>query len=157
MSAGVMMMLGAVVFSVNTTSYDQIIRKKLFNWNAQTVIGRQPVYQYLGHGKKHITLSGKVFPGQYGDRAQLMILEQSAGLGLPMPLFTGFGLSLGAWCIVRYDETDTHMIDTGDPRQIAFTVELEQYAGLADYLTEMASDYLKGSVGLVQDFIGFLP
>lgn len=156
MSVGVMMLLGGVVFSVNSTSYDQITRAASFNWAPQNVIGRQPVYQYLGHGEKTITLQGRVFPGQYGDRTQLLILEQSAGLGLPLPLFTGGGLSLGAWCITGYTEDETQLMDTGDAQSISFTVDLVQYAGLADYLTGLASDYIK-SVDLVGDFLDFLP
>lgn len=157
MNVGVLLILGGLVFSVNTTGYDQLTRRARFNWASQTVIGRQPVYQYLGHGENTIELEGRVFPGQHGSPLSLRIFEQAAGLGLPMPLFSGGGLSLGAWCVSDYRETGTFLLDNGNPRVITFTLSLVQYAGLADYLTEQAGNTLKSSADLVQDFIRFLP
>lgn len=142
----IMMILGATVFSVNGNTYDKLTRSASFNWSSQTVIGRQPVYQYLGHGENTINIEGKIYPGQYGSRLELMILEQSAGLGIPMPFFSSSGLSLGAWCITSFKEVDTCFMDTGDPRSIDFTIGLVQYASLADYLTEAAGNLLKSSV-----------
>lgn len=152
---GVMMMLGAVIFSVNDTTYDNLKKELNFRWARQDVVGTQPVYQYLGHGEKRITLNGFIYPGQYGNRDQLNILEQSAGLGIPMPLYTGGGFTLGAWCITKVDETDSRLMDTGDPQFITFSVSLVQYAGLADYLTELAGNYLKDQ-DWVQDALGFI-
>ncbi|WP_252180214.1 phage tail protein [Endozoicomonas sp. 4G] len=142
----IMMILGATVFSVNGNTYDKLTKSTNFSWASQTVIGRQPVYQYLGHGENTINIEGKIYPGQYGSRLELMILEQSAGLGIPMPFFCSSGLSLGAWCITSFKEVDTCFMDTGDPRSIDFTIGLVQYASLADYLTEVAGNLLKSSV-----------
>ncbi len=142
MGIGVMMMLGSTIFSVNTTTYNQLVETANFNWQSQAVIGRQPVYQYLGHGEKTISLTGQIYPGQFGSRRQLIVLKQSAGLGLPLPLFTGDGLTLGAWCVKKFTETNSELIDNGEPRKIDFTLELVQYAGLADFLTQKASNYI---------------
>ncbi len=147
MSVGVMMMLDPVLFSVNSTSYNELERVSGFTWKSQPVIGRQPVYQFLGHGEKTITLRGRIYPGQYGSRSKLLLLEQSAGFGIPLPLFGGGGLTFGVWCITEYSENDTRLVDNGDPRQIDFTVKLVQYAGLADFLTGLASNYIKTGLG----------
>jgi phage protein U len=150
-----MLLFGPVLFSVNTVSYDQIVRTARFNWSAQSVIGRQPVYQYLGYGERAITLEGVIYPGRYGELSHLMLLEQTAGLGLPMPLFSVYGYTLGAWCVTSYQETGTELMDNGQPRKINFTVSLLQYASLLDYLTEYASDYLKGT-GAVGSYMDIL-
>ena len=137
-----MMMLGVIRFTVEGTGYDQLKRTANFSWPSQSVIGKQPVYQYLGHGEKTITLTGTIYPGQYGDRSDLQQMEAQAGLGLPLPLITGNGFALGLWCIKSITQDETLIIDNGDPRHIKFTLELVQYAGLAD----LATDYLGGMV-----------
>ena len=153
MNIGIMMLLGGAVFSVNTTTYDRITRAARFQWQSIQVIGRRPVYQYLGHGENSITMNGRVYPGQYGSRAQLLILEKSAGLGIPMPLFTGGGLTLGAWCITAYSEIEGEPLQSGSSRRIDFTVELVQYASLFDFLVEQASAYIKSGSDIVKDFV----
>lgn len=133
---GVMLLLGGAVFSVNTTTYDQITRSVEWQWQALPVIGKKPVYQYVGGGEQSISVTGCIYPGQYGSRAQLMVLEQAAGLGVPIPLFSGLGYDLGLWCINRYSEVEGLPFYNGCPQKIEFTIDLVKYAGLLDYLTQ---------------------
>lgn len=149
----VMMLLGATVFSVNTNTYSSMTKAAAWQWQSLQVIGKNPRYQYLGKGENTISISGVVYPGQYGSRAQLLLLEQAASLGAPLPMFSGAGVELGAWCVKSYSETQTELFDNGLPRKIEFTLDLVQYASLRDFLAEQAQPYLQPGINIVQDFV----
>lgn len=149
----VMMLLGTTVFSVNTTTYNSITRSAVWQWQALSVIGKNPRYQYLGQGENTIAIHGLVYPGQYGSKSQLLLLEQAAGLGMPLPMFSGSGLELGAWCVQGFSETRTELFDNGQPRKIEFSLDLVQYASLTDFLAEQAKPYLQPGVDVVQNFV----
>lgn len=147
------MLLGTTVFSVNTTTYNSITRAAAWQWQALSVIGKSPCYQYLGKGEITININGVVYPGQYGSKTQLLLLEQAAGLGVPLPMFSGAGVELGAWCVKSFSETRSELFDNGQPRKIEFTLDLVQYAGLKEFLAEQAQPYLQPGVNVVQNFV----
>ena len=149
----VMMLLGTTVFSVNTTTYNSITRSYSWQWQSLSIIGKKPHYQYVGQGENTLNISGVVYPGQYGSKTQLLLLEQAANLGVPLPMFSGAGVELGAWCVKEFSETRTELFDDGQPRKIEFTLDLVQYASLKEFLAKQVQPYLQPGVDVVQNFI----
>ena len=131
-----MMLLGPVVFSVETSAYEQLQRNTQYDWGSQGRLGHRalkhlgiggPAYQYIGPGDETISLNGTMFPQYNGGPLRVSLMRLTAGLGIAMPLVDGDGFFHGRWLIENVQETKSVFFDNGNARKIDFSLSLKRY------------------------------
>ena len=66
---------------------------------------------------------GELEPGN----GQIEALRSEAAAGQPLQLVTGTGQVLGAWVVERIEETQRVFLAAGQPRSVAFRLDLAAY------------------------------
>ena len=131
-----MMTLGPIVFSVETSAYEQLQRNTQYQWASQGRLGHPffkhlgiggPAYQYVGPGEESINLNGTLFPQYKGAPGHISLMRLSAGLGVALPLIDGNGFIYGRWLIESIQETKSVFFSDGNPRKIDFSLSLKRY------------------------------
>ena len=131
-----MMLLGPVNFSIDTSAYEQLQRSSQYDWATQGRLGHPqlkhlgiggPAHQYIGPGEESISLNGTIYPQYKGGTRQLSLIRLTAGLGIAMPLVDGNGFVYGRWIIENLQETRSVFFADGVPRKIEFTLSLKRY------------------------------
>ena len=131
-----MMLLGPVSFSVETSAYEQLQRSTQYQWASQNRLGHPllkhlgiggPAHQYIGPGEESINLNGTVFPQYKGGPLHISLMRLSAGLGVALPLIDGNGFIYGRWLIESVQETNSVLFSDGNPRKIDFSLSLKRY------------------------------
>lgn len=127
MAASNMLALGPYRFSLDTAAYQDLLRTTAYRWPLQQRLGRPPARQFVGVGDDRVTLSGTIYPHYRGGLGQIDEMRASAAAGEPLQLVTGAGRVLGAWVIETVEETQQLFLATGEPRRVAFRLELAAY------------------------------
>ena len=131
-----MMLLGTIIFSVETSAYEQLQRSTQYQWASQSRLGHPvlkhlgiggPAHQYIGPGEDTINLNGTIYPQYKGGPLQLSLIRLSAGLGVALPLIDGYGFIYGRWLIESVQETNSVLFSDGIPRKIDFSLSLKRY------------------------------
>ena len=130
------MLLGPVLFSVDTSAYEQLQRSTQYQWASQSRLGHPvlkrmgiggPAYQFIGPGDESISLNGTIFPQYKGGPLHVSLMRLTAGLGIPLPLIDGNGLIYGFWIIESVQQTNSVFFSDGNPRKIDFSLTLKRY------------------------------
>lgn len=114
-------------FNLDTAAFDALRRTSQYRWAAQERLTRRAAMQSVGIGEDRLTISGAIFPAYRGGLGQVEALREIAARQYPVTLTTGYGVVLGAWCVVRIEEEQAALIAGGAPRQQKFTVEFMRY------------------------------
>jgi uncharacterized protein len=121
------------MFSINTRSFENLMRKVEYRWPKIDRLGRRPARQWIGVGDDRITLKGVVFPNldvglglPVGTR-QIEQMRQLAEQGSPYDLITGTGQNLGKWVITDISETQHDPHPDGQPRKQEYDMDLGFY------------------------------
>ncbi|RUQ75234.1 phage tail protein [Azospirillum doebereinerae] len=122
-----MLGLGDFRFEVGTAAYQAMQRNQLFRWAKQDRIGRLPALQFTGPDLQTVTLNGVIFPAFSGGLGQIPAMREMAARGEPLELVAGTGAVLGLWCILKVEEKQGEFLGDGRPRQVDFTLELQEY------------------------------
>ncbi|WP_428243412.1 phage tail protein [Gynuella sp.] len=131
-----MMLLGPVVFSIDTGAYEKLQHSTSYQWASQTRLGHPffkhlgvggPARQYIGPGDDSISLNGTIYPQYKGGIRQLSLVRLTAGIGVAMPLLDGNGFVYGRWIIENVQETKSVFFADGIPKKIEFSVSLKRY------------------------------
>ncbi|MDE1465794.1 phage tail protein [Spartinivicinus poritis] len=109
--------LGDFIFSIKTASYQKLRQQWQFKWVSQHIIGGYPQQQYTGETARTMTLTGIMYPGQYGSRDSLLHMVELAGTGD----------ILGYWCITQVSENGAYPDKQGQCRKIEFSVSITYY------------------------------
>ena len=127
------MNLGSIVFSISTRSFEELQRKCEYRWATMERLGRRPAKQWIGVGTDDITISGVVFPlletgtSSVVGIGQIEEMRKLAEEGNPQDLVDGMGKILGRFVIESIDETASHHLDNGAPRQQEYSLSLSRY------------------------------
>lgn len=147
---GVVMAYGLYPFSINTASFDELVRETQYRHPSHDVVGARPLSQYTGPGDETITINGTIYPSFKGSPLSLDALRAMAEEGKPWPLVSGYGYVFGAYVITSVRETRTVHDTWGIPQKITFTVTLKR-----------TEENLEEAIGLMSDnvnaLIGQLP
>ncbi|KRR21719.1 phage tail protein [Bradyrhizobium retamae] len=128
MQSTVLLALGAYRFAVSNGAYQKFDRTSSWRWPSTERIGMAPAPQYVGPGDDTITIDGVIFPHFRGGLRQIDQMRAQAGLGMPLPLVSGYGRYLGVYVIEKIRETQDVLMSDGAPRKIEFQIELKAYA-----------------------------
>lgn len=127
--------LGQFVFSLRTALPESLKRTSEWRHPSNSRSGARPARQYVGPGDDTVTLQGIIAPPVTGTHASLEQLRTMANTGLAWVLVDGDGYVYGTYAIEHLDEDKTHLLATGTPRRVAFTLRL---ARTDDNLTDPA-------------------
>lgn len=128
MQSTVLLALGAYRFAVSNGAYQKFDRTSAWRWPSTDRIGVAPAPQYVGPGDDTITIDGVIFPHFRGGLRQIDQMRAQAGLGMPLPLVSGYGRYFGVYVIEKIKETQESLMSDGAPRKIEFQIELKAYA-----------------------------
>lgn len=114
-------------FGLETAAFDSLTRSAAYRWASQERLGRRPAQQAVGMGDEKISIKGSIFPGFKGGIGQLDALRTIGGQLEPLLLTTGYGQSLGTWCLVNINEEQEHLMPGGIPAKQGFSLEFVSY------------------------------
>jgi phage protein U len=124
----VMMSLGGFEFSIDTTTYNQLVREASWRWSKQERIGKQDLLQYTGKEGRTVTLSGEAHRFLHNGVGSIDDLYDLADKAEPLQLVSGMGDVLGFWVIDKFTDTTSSFLPGGTPRHKTFTLGLLHYA-----------------------------
>lgn len=125
--AGVMIKLGAYVFSLDTAAYQQLSRATAYRWQALERVNQLAALQFTGPGEDSISLNGVILPTFRGGLGQLDAMRAEAAKGEPLLMVDGRGYVHGRWVILSVNETQKTFERGGAPLQIEFSIRLRKY------------------------------
>ncbi|GFM34022.1 phage tail protein [Desulfovibrio subterraneus] len=125
--AGVMIKLGAYVFSLDTAAYQQLSRATAYRWQALERVNQLAALQFTGPGEDSISLNGVILPTFRGGLGQLDVMRAEAAKGEPLLMVDGRGYVHGRWVILSVNETQKTFERGGAPLQIEFSIRLRKY------------------------------
>jgi phage protein U len=118
--------LGTVVFRAGTNNLDDYSRRGEYRHNFVSVLRGEGARTFTGKGSDFVTLSGRVFPGQYGNASVVDELRALARIGRPLQLMRGDGRLIGRYCITAIEEDQPVLLEDGQGRMINFTIDLRK-------------------------------
>jgi len=121
------MMLGNILFSLNTAAYQEFQRTTEHRWGSHELFGKREALQYVGPGKETISLPGVIYPSYKGGTGQIDNMREAAAKGEPLQMISAQGGLLGMWVIESIDEKQTTFAGFGIPRKQEFTLKLRCY------------------------------
>lgn len=133
MSGPTPLTLGPYPFQALGFSYKDLKRKLKTPWSSLEVAGRMEARHWTGPKSDTVTISGVLFPDEWGGQSTLEGVREAAKAGLVLPLITGDGDVLGLFEIEGVDEHWEYATATGQPRKNAYSIELhviDDFGGL---------------------------
>ncbi|TKC83451.1 phage tail protein [Trinickia terrae] len=122
-----MMSLDQFVFSLATTPYKELQRRRNWKHRTSSRVGTRDASQFTGAGDDTITLNGMVAPDNgIGTIASIDELARMGDAGDAYVLVDGIGNVYGAYVIDSLDETATYHTKEGIPRKIEFNLTLKR-------------------------------
>ena len=115
-------------FEIGTAAYQELARKTEWRHAESPRFGARPASQFLGVGSESVSLKGVILPGLSGKHSAIVTLRAMGDEGEAYTLVDAQGLIHGDFAILSIDETQTHFIDTGQPRRADFSIELRRVA-----------------------------
>lgn len=119
-----MMALGQFIFGMDTLAFQELQRSTDWRHPSHSRVRARPARQFVGPGDDTITLTGLLVPEFKGNRRSLDQLRTMGDAGAAYALVSGTGAVMGAWVIVRIQETGSYFIAEGVARRVEFTLEL---------------------------------
>lgn len=120
--------LGLFVFDTDTALFDRLTRDRDWRHERTPRFGARAASQFTGPGDDKVLISGTLVPELAGSYSALETLAEMADEGEALPLVDGQGNVIGTFTIDRIGEDRSNLIDTGQARQNAFTLELSRVA-----------------------------
>ena len=134
-----MLILGPVVFHLNTAAYQTYQRSTSYNWVTlqrlntgsipilKNLTASGPAAQFINIGEDKIHLEGIIYLQIAGSLFYISFMRTIASLGVPLPLLGCDGGIFGLWLIERIDQTNTIFATRGAPRKVEFKLDLKRY------------------------------
>jgi len=125
--------LGPHTFSILPLNYQQLERETVAKWPSVPRFGGMAARQFTGLGDNSTTISGLIFPEEFGGRSQYEAMRITQSLGMPV-MMAGLGAAgmikiFGLVVILSIGDTQTYIGVDGQGRMLEFSVELAPYGG----------------------------
>lgn len=117
----------AFYFNLDTAGFHELKRNSSYNWAGQDRLSRSKAQQAVSLGEEKITLSGAIYPTFKGGIGQLQRLRSIGKQLKPLSLSTGYGETLGTWCLTSISEEQSALLAGGIPGRQGFTLEFVSY------------------------------
>jgi len=126
--------LGPHIFEILPLNYQELDRTSTAAWASIPRFGGRAARQFTGLGEGDgMTISGVIFPEEFGGRAQYEAIRFTQGLGVPL-MMVGLGAVTGARifglvCVESVSDTQTHIAPNGQGRVLDFSIDVTPYGG----------------------------
>lgn len=129
MSGPITMALGPFMFRAHGFGYSDVARKLDTSWAEIETVGRFNALQWTGPRSETVTISGVLFPQEFGGENTLNAVRLAARSGIPLMLVSLGGKVFGSHAIQKVDEDRSFHDRTGAPGRNAYSIELKQVGG----------------------------
>lgn len=126
MSGPVTMALGPFMFRSHGFGYTDVSRKLDTTWAEIETAGRLNALQWTGPRSETITITGVLFPAEWGGASTLEGVRLAAKNGIPLMLVSLGGKVFGSHAIQKVDEDRTYHDRYGAPGRNAYTIEVKR-------------------------------
>ena len=126
MSGPVTMALGPFAFRAHGFGYTGVQRKLDVSWAEVETVGRLSELQWTGPRSEVVTISGVLFPQEFGGSTTLEGVKLAAKNGIPLMLVSLGGRVFGSHAIQKVDEDRGFHDRLGTPGRNAFTIEVRR-------------------------------
>lgn len=125
------MALGPFMFRAHGFGYTGVGRSLDTSWAELETVGRLNALQWTGPRSEAVTISGVLFPQEFGGLTTLEGVRLAARNGLPLMLVSLGGLVFGSHAVQSITEDRAFHDRYGTPRRNAYTIEVKRIgAGL---------------------------
>ena len=135
MAGPVTMALGPFKFQAHGFGYQGLQRKLDTTWAELETAGRLNALQWTGPGSESVTITGVLFPREFGGDSTLEGLRRAAMAGIPQMLVTSGGQVFGLQAIQKIDEDRGVHDRTGAPARNAWSIELKRMSAGFSFLS----------------------
>jgi phage protein U len=120
------MALGPFMFRAHGFGYTGVSRKLDTTWAEIETAGRLNALQWTGPRSETVTISGVLFPLEWGGAATLEAVRLSAKNGIPLMLVSLGGKVFGGHAIQKIDEDRAFHDRFGEPGSNAYSIEVRR-------------------------------
>jgi len=118
--------LGLFAFDMSTLLFADLERDRSWRHPETEVFGALPSSQFVGPGSDTVSLTGTLIPEVCGSYSSIEKIAAMGDTGDAYPLVRGDGKVLGNFVIKRLNEKHANLIDTGQARNVEFSIELSR-------------------------------
>jgi hypothetical protein len=123
------MALGPFMFQSHGFGYNDVGRKLDATWaEIETAAGLNAL-QWTGPRSETVTITGVLFPHEFGGQGTLDGLRLAAKLGIPLMLVSLGGRIFGTHAVQKIDEDRAFHDRFGTPGRNAYTIEVKRLGG----------------------------
>lgn len=123
------MALGPFLFRAHGFGYVGLGRKLDTSWAEIETAGRLNELQWTGPRSETVSITGVLFPQEFGGDGTLDALRLAAKSGLPLMLVSLGGRVFGRHAVQGIDEDRAFHDRFGTPGRNAYSIELRQVGG----------------------------
>lgn len=130
MAGNVAMMLGSFAFEAIGFGFEGIKRRTNTPWVDVPVAQTLNQQQWTGATSDELTISGVIFPLEFGGLSQLEGLRSEAFAGEPLVYVSGDmseGSIHGTYTIQSIDEDGTYYDNRAQARKVKYSIKLKRY------------------------------
>lgn len=123
------MALGPFAFHALRFGYRGIGRELSTRWAEIETVGGLNRLQWTGGESDGVSVSGVVFPHEFGGLSNLEGIRSAALSGAVLPLVTLGGNVFGMYIVERVSEDHAYHDASGRPRRDRYSIDLRRYIG----------------------------
>lgn len=118
--------LGALSIQVAPFNVHDVSETGDTEYAVKPVVGREPPLEFVGEGGNEMSLSGRLFPHEFGGLSELDVLQQMRSSGKPQYLMRGDGRPLGWFAILTVDAKSSFLDRKGVGRRVDVSISLRR-------------------------------
>jgi len=121
--------LGAHIFEIAPLNFQALDRQTEALWPSVPRFGNAPGRQFVGYGENPVTISGLLFPEEFGGRGEFEALRATQAAALPV-MMVGWaaagtaGRVFGKVVILSISDTQSIISANGQGRKLEYTIEV---------------------------------
>lgn len=125
--------LGSHIFQIDRLNYQQFARSTEAKWASIPRFGTYPGRQFVGYGDDTITISGLLFPDEFGDRSDYEAVRTTQRAANPVMLIGWADASstvatiYGRVVILFVDDEQSAINRAGLGRKVSYTIEVAPF------------------------------
>jgi phage protein U len=123
------MALGPFVFQAHGFGFTGLQRKLDTSWAELETVGRMNALQWTGPRSEAVTVSGVLFPLEFGGQRSLEGIRLAAVNGVPLMLVSLGGAVFGRYAVQGVEEDRAFHDRRGAPRRNAYSLQLRKLTG----------------------------
>lgn len=126
--------LGSHRFQIAPLNFQRIVRETAVKWPAVARFGGRPSRQMTGYGEDPLTISGLLYPEEFGGREELEALRATQQAARPV-IMAGWALTgeaariFARVVILKIRDEQTSINRDGFGRRLSFEVEVAPVGG----------------------------